>query len=121
MASWKNIDPATVPEAGDFSTWKADMQDSGYWSVQQLNEAVGQQVSGRTWAQIAQDLNDYCKGLTVTGIQGAVVTPADLPGLGAGTVGFQIAVAGGVEPADYEGVPFNAIATNPQFTGLIRA
>jgi hypothetical protein len=65
MASWKNKDPDEVPEAGDYADWRADLQNSGYWTIPQLNDAVGNTVDGRTWRQIGQDLSDYCKALTV--------------------------------------------------------
>jgi hypothetical protein len=67
MASWKNIDPDAIPEAGDYADYRADLLNEGYWTLPQLNDAIGNQVNGRTWRQIGQELNDYCKNATQGG------------------------------------------------------
>ncbi len=57
-----------VPSQAEFGLFRAaiaQIRDPNtsipVWTQQQINDAVGQQVNGRTWNTIEIDLNDFMK------------------------------------------------------------
>lgn len=115
MASWKNKEPDEIPEAGDYADWRADLQNQGTWKMPQLNDAVGNQVNGRTWAEIRADLIDYCRAAPV----GESTRRLIAANLLTNNIGYRRDEGGTIDRPHVLGLEILRLVSNAAFSGTL--
>ena len=114
--------PSEVPTQAEYDDFRLEIDamtrpitQTKVWEPNQIVDALGTTVDGRTWEQINADLKTYCnaaqKGTTRYNMRAV--------DLGNGDIGFSANPGGELEPMDFFGIPIGSIKTNATLGGVL--